>query len=275
MDRMARNGDPRFGPMEMGLCGDWINQLTVLPGPGILWDGSHRRGVHLLCLGTLTAGTTACSGPLSSLDAAGPAARDIASLWWAMLAGATVLTLLVVMLLTLALLRARREDIERPQKDGSTAVSIWLGALGIAMPIVVLIALLGYALVLGERAVPRPTPGLVVVEAIGRQWTWEFSQPGADGPIVTREEMHIPAGRPVEVRIVALDVIHGFWVPRLAGKIDAIPGHVNVLRLQAALPGVFEGQCAEFCGSGHSAHRFRVIAHDEASWATFQRGGMP
>lgn len=275
MDRMARDSNTRFGAMEMRLGGNGIDQSVAVPGLGTLWNGSHCRVAHLLCLGALTAGTGACSGPLSSLDTAGPAARDIATLWWAMLTGATLLTLLVAALLALALLRRGRGGDERPQKDGSTAVSFWLGGLGIAMPLVVLVALLGYALVLGERAVPRPTPGLVVVEAIGRQWTWEFSQPGADGPIVTREEMHIPAGRPVEVRIAALDVIHGFWVPRLAGKIDAIPGHVNVLRLQAALPGVFEGQCAEFCGSGHSAHRFRVIAHDEAGWAAFQRGEKP
>ncbi|TCH98307.1 cytochrome c oxidase subunit II [Roseococcus sp. SYP-B2431] len=208
-----------------------------------------------------------CSGPLSTLDSAGPAARDVATLWWAMLAGATLLTLLVVALLALAFLRRARQ--------GETGAALWIGWLGLAMPGVVLLALLGSALVLGERMIARSEPGLVVVEATGHQWFWDFRQPGAEGAIATRDVLHIPAGRPVHVRIAAADVIHGFWVPRLAGKMDAIPGHVNVLRIEAAQPGVFEGQCAEFCGLDHTGHRFRVIAHDEAGWAAFQRGEGP
>lgn len=189
-----------------------------------------------------------------------------------MLAGAAFLTLLVMILLFLALRRGHAPDRAAADTDAERGVSVWLGGLGIAMPIVILSILLAYALILGERTLPRTAAGVLQVEATGRQWSWQFRQPGADGPIVTNDELHIPAGRPVDVRIVAIDVIHGFWVPRLAGKMDAIPGHVNVLRLQAAQPGVFEGQCAEFCGSGHSAHRFRVVAHDEAGWAAFQRG---
>jgi len=208
-----------------------------------------------------------CSGPLSTLDAAGPAARDVAMLWWVMLAGATVLTLLVVVLLALAFLRR--------QGEGQTGAALWIGWLGLALPGAVLLALLGSALVLGERMIARSDPGAVLVEATGHQWFWEFRQPGLEGPIATRDVLHIPAGRPVHVRIAAADVIHSFWVPRLAGKMDAIPGHVNLLRIQAARPGEFEGQCAEFCGLEHASHRFRVVAHDEAGWAAFQRGEMP
>jgi len=208
-----------------------------------------------------------CSGPLSTLDTAGPAAGHVATLWWAMLAGAAVLTLLVMALLALAFRRRARE--------GQTGAALWIGWLGVAMPGAVLLVLLGSALVLGERTIARSLPGVVVVEATGRQWSWEFRQPGDGGAIATRDVLHIPAGRPVDVRIAAVDVIHGFWVPRLAGKMDAIPGHVNVLRIEAARPGVFEGQCAEFCGLEHAAHRFRVVAHDAAGWAAFQRGEGP
>lgn len=207
-----------------------------------------------------------CSGPLSTLDAAGPAAARVATFWWVMLAGATVLTVLLCVLLALAFLRRERE--------GSTTASLWLGGLGIAMPIAVLMVLLGSALMLGERVIVPNLPGAVVVEARGRQWSWEFSHRGSQGTTVTQDVLHIPAAQPVILRIAAVDVIHSFWVPRLAGKMDAIPGHVNVLRIQAAQPGVYDGQCAEFCGSGHSGHLFRVIAHDEAGWAAFQRGEM-
>lgn len=209
----------------------------------------------------------ACSGPLSTLDTAGPAASHIATLWWIMLAGAAVLTLLVMSLLALAFLRRARE--------GHTGAGLWIGWLGVAMPGAVLVALLGSALVLGERTIARATPDAIVIEATGHQWFWEFRHPGAGGAISTRDVMHIPAGRPIDVRIASVDVIHGFWVPRLAGKMDAIPGHVNVLRLQASRPGTFEGQCAEFCGLEHAAHRFRVVAHDPAGWAAFLRDGQP
>ncbi len=181
-----------------------------------------------------------------------------------MLAGATVLTLLVFVLLLLAFLRRGRDD--------STSPTLWIGGLGVAMPIVVLLGLVGYALMLGERIVAPGVSGRVVVDATGRQWSWEFSHHVDEAIRTTHDELNIPAGRPVVLRVAAVDVIHSFWVPRLAGKMDAIPGHVNVLRLQAAEPGVYEGQCAEFCGSGHSGHLFRVIAHDEAGWAAFQSG---
>ncbi|MCW5737202.1 MAG: cytochrome c oxidase subunit II [Enhydrobacter sp.] len=184
-----------------------------------------------------------------------------------MLAGATVLTLLVVGLLALAFRRRARED--------TTKESLWIGWLGVTMPILVLIVLLGSALMLGERTIVRSISGVVVIEATGRQWSWEFIYRSRDRTTVTRDVLHIPAGQPVVVRISAVDVIHSFWVPRLAGKIDAIPGQVNVLRLQAAQPGSFEGQCAEFCGRGHSAHLFRVISHDEVGWAAFERGEQP
>lgn len=205
-----------------------------------------------------------CSGPLSTLDTAGPAAGRVATFWWAMLAGATALSLLVFVLLLLAFLRRGSER--------RTSPTLWIGGLGVAMPIVVLMALVGYALMLGERIIAPGISGTVVIEATGRQWSWEFSHPTSEGMQVTHNELHMPAGQPVVLRIAAVDVIHSFWVPRLAGKMDAIPGHVNVMRIQAAQPGEFEGQCAEFCGSGHSGHLFRVIAHDEAGWAAFQRG---
>lgn len=178
-----------------------------------------------------------------------------------MLAGAALLTMLVMTLLAIALRRRR--------VGAGTSERLWLGWLGVAMPGAVLVALLGYALMLGERTIARPGASVFVVEATGHQWYWTFAQPGGGA---TRGVMHIPAGRPVDVRIASADVIHSFWVPRLGGKMDAIPGQVNVLRIEAAQPGVFEGQCAEFCGLNHATNRFRVIAHDMAGWAAVQRG---
>jgi cytochrome c oxidase subunit 2 len=209
----------------------------------------------------------ACAGPLSTLDAAGPASGDVATLWWVMLAGAALLALLTLGLLALAF---RRRERMRAGQGGAT--TLWIGWLGLAMPATVLVLLLGYAFMLGERTIARPSADAVVVQATGHQWYWTFRQPGAAGPIDTRNVLHIPAGRPIHVRIASADVIHSFWVPRLGGKMDAVPGIVNVLRIEADRPGIFEGQCAEFCGLNHASNRFRVVAHDAAGWAAFQRG---
>ncbi len=78
---------------------------------------------------------------------------------------------------------------------------------------------------------------------------------------MTKNVLHLPAGTPVDIEVTSVDVIHAFWVPRLAGKIDAVPGHVNRLRIQADQPGRYEALCNEFCGVGHAGMRFTVIAH--------------
>lgn len=206
-----------------------------------------------------------CGGPLSTLDTAGPASSDVATLWWVMLSGAAMLTLLVLTLLLLAF-----SPRNRPFKNGGR---LWICWLGVAMPSAVLTALLGYALILGEGSIAQPVPGRVTVEATGHQWYWTFRQPGWNSVIATRGVLHIPVGQPVDVRVGSADVIHSFWVPRLGGKMDAIPGQINILRIQADRSGVFEGQCAEFCGLNHATNRFRVVAHDERDWARFQQEG--
>ena len=92
-----------------------------------------------------------------------------------------------------------------------------------------------------------------------RQWQWEVSYP--DTGVRLRDELHIPAGAAVDLHLTSEDVIHSFWVPRLGGKLDMFPGRTNVLRLQADEPGLYYGQCAEFCGTGHAHMKFTVRAH--------------
>ena len=94
----------------------------------------------------------------------------------------------------------------------------------------------------------------------GRQWAWTFRYP-EQGGAETTAVLHLPAGTPVDIVVTSDDVIHAFWVPRLAGKIDAMPGHVNLLRIQADTPGRYEGLCNEFCGLDHAEMRFDVIVH--------------
>lgn len=185
-----------------------------------------------------------------------------------MLAGGTAILILVIGLLTAALLR-------RPDPNqGERGTGPWLWGLGLGLPLVTLSVLTVYGLILGERFLPRAAPDLVTVQAEARQWAWRFSY--SDAPdLVTDGVLHIPAGRPVDVEITSLDVVHSFWIPRLAGKLDALPGHVNVLRIEASAPGTYAGQSAEFSGAGYLGHVFTVEAHDPDSWARFLEGEVP
>ncbi|PKP83373.1 MAG: cytochrome c oxidase subunit II [Alphaproteobacteria bacterium HGW-Alphaproteobacteria-18] len=197
---------------------------------------------------------SACSSPLSALNPAGPAADAISILWWIFLIGAGVLTLFVMCLIAISFGGPRQVSERR-----------WTVGLGVGFSLVILSGLLVSGIAVGERLLPKEDA--IVVHAHARQWSWTFSQPGPGGVWVeTERDLHIPAGQPVDVRVTSGDVIHSFWVPRLAGKIDAIPGRENVLRIEADRPGIYEGRCAEFCGLGYSGHRFRVIAHSLDDW---------
>ncbi|MFN3764452.1 MAG: cytochrome c oxidase subunit II [Aliihoeflea sp.] len=213
-------------------------------------DSSARRTrvEWLIAPALLLAG---CSGPLSTLDPAGPAASAVATLWWIMFWGAALLFAMVGALYALAWWR--------PAMMARLSVGQWLVGGGLVMPIVVLTGLVTAAFVLGERLIARPLedPPLRVY-AQAHQWDWRF---GYDDSGSTTRELHIPAGQPVDVVVTTADVIHSFWVPRLAGKIDAIPGHENVVRIEADRPGSYRGVCAEFCGNGHTTMRFTVVAH--------------
>jgi cytochrome c oxidase subunit 2 len=102
------------------------------------------------------------------------------------------------------------------------------------------------------------------VTVLGHQWWWEFRYPTLD--VVTANELHVPVGQPVSLRLEGPDVIHSLWVPRLGGKRDVIPGRVNHLTFTPEEPGEYLGQCAEFCGVSHANMRFRVIVHPREGW---------
>ena len=199
-----------------------------------------------------------CTGQLSTIDPAGPYARSVATMWWVMLAGAGVLATLVYVLLALA--------FRRRNAPSDVSTRWWIGGLGLAMPGMVLLALLVYALNVGVGTLPTESPDAVEVQVTARRYAWDVVHPGG---IRTVNAVHIPAGRPADLVITSTDVIHSLWIPRLAGKMDAIPGHTNRLRVIADRPGSYRGECAEYCGTGHKDHGFTVVAHDAAGWAAF------
>ena len=210
-----------------------------------------------------------CKGALSTIDPAGPAAREIATLWWVLLIGATLIFILVTMCMALGF----RKPKTRRETD-TQDVKVWIFGLGLGFPLTVLAALLAYGLVIGEALLPHQEPDLVRVSAEARQWEWRFGYGDASGRVTT-DVLHLPAGRPVDVAITSTDVIHSFWVPRLAGKLDAVPGHINTLRIEAYEPGRYQGLSSEYSGRGYSEHRFVVIAHGPEAWERFLAGETP
>jgi cytochrome c oxidase subunit 2 len=140
------------------------------------------------------------------------------------------------------------------------------------MPLVVLVVVL-VATLAAMRVVPSTAPpGALVVEIVGHQWWWEVHYP--EQGITTANEVHIPVGRPVALQLTSADVIHSFWVPALAGKMDLLPDGTNTLVLEAAEPGEHLSQCAEFCGLQHANHALVVVAEPAerfAAWVADQQ----
>ncbi|WP_447730467.1 cytochrome c oxidase subunit II [Pseudoxanthomonas suwonensis] len=194
-----------------------------------------------------------CAGPQSALDPAGPSASAIAGIWWGLFWMALAVWLLVTVLL-LAGLRRRRHLSEA----GARRMIV---AGGLVLPTVVLLGLLVHGTLASDRVTGRSADASHVVAVTGRQWHWDFVYLGDDGrPLAASTDLlAMPLGRMVEFRIESADVIHSFWIPRLGGKIDAIPGRTNVLRLQAGQAGPIRGQCAEFCGLEHAFMGFEVL----------------
>ncbi|MEN5081784.1 cytochrome c oxidase subunit II [Bosea sp. TWI1241] len=213
---------------------------------------------------TLIAG--GCSGPLSALDPAGPAAASILTLMSVLLGLAAVSFVVIFGIFLLALRRNRSRE---------ASLRLFMIGGGLAFPLVLLTVATVYAVVLGERIVGARTDADLTVEATAQQWRWQFTRQTAGGSASRTGILDIPAGRTIEVRVASTDVIHSFWVPRLGGKIDAIPGTVNRILIRADVPGRYGGVCAEFCGTGHTGMDFTVVAHDADAWARIENGGEP
>lgn len=224
----------------------------------------------MACAACVVPFASGCAGPQSALDPAGPAASAIATSWWLMAAGAFAAWTLVLVLAALAMRRRRR--------PAGTSGKRLIIAGGVVLPTSLLSALLVYGTLASDRITGSSAQVVHVVQVTARQWQWEFEYLDADGATLAAsiDELAMPLGEMVEFRVDSSDVIHSFWIPRLGGKIDAIPGRTNVLRLRADQTGPIRGQCAEFCGLGHARMHFVVRAHepeDFAAWLAEARPG--
>jgi cytochrome c oxidase subunit II len=201
-------------------------------------------------------------GIQSALNPQGPDAALIAEISWVLFAGAALIFGAVMALAAYAVF-AKRESAAR------LSPRLLLVGGGIVFPAVTLLALLVYSLVRAASLHPEDAHALKI-EVIGEQWWWRVRYAGFE----TANEIRIPVGRPVELVLRSADVIHSFWVPVLAGKLDMIPGRSNRLRLRAGQPGEFRGQCAEYCGGPHALMALFVVAQEPAQfeqWLDAQR----
>ncbi|WP_284616729.1 cytochrome c oxidase subunit II [Aquabacterium humicola] len=209
--------------------------------------------------------------PESVLWPAGPAAAAGADTGWVMIAGAVAVLVLVASLLGWALWR-------RPGAaplDERRLMHRWVLGGGFVFPALTMLALFAYASAREDFWAPRRTAGEPVITVTAHAWWWQVqvSDPARGLHATLANELHVPAGRPVTIGLASADVIHALWFPALAGKLDAIPGRVQQLRLQADRPGRYAGRCAEFCGEQHARMGLVLVAHapeDYARWLAAQ-----
>ena len=185
-----------------------------------------------------------------------------------MLAAAVVVFAGVLVLIGLSIVRRRTEGFPLLGNDEKKMTGLIVG-FGIAIPVLTLSVLFFIADIGVVKATDAPTSGQtkLTIHVIAKQWFWEARYPGSRA--VTANEIHIPARTPVNVVVTSPDVIHSFWVPELNKKVDAIPGHPNSLYLYADEPGVYRGQCAEFCGLQHAKMAMAIYADPPAQFQTW------
>jgi cytochrome c oxidase subunit II len=209
------------------------------------------------------------------LNPRGPAAAEIAILWWIIFGlGMAVFTAVTVLFLYGSWTRARSE---KNVTDTAVDLSVisgapWLLWGGVIIPFVILMGAFFFGLRTLSATRTPPEPAAVTIEVIGHRWWWEVRYPDYD--IISANEIVIPAGYPVQLVLTSSDVIHSFWVPQLHGKQDMTPGRVDTFWLQADEPGIYRGLCAEFCGLQHANMQILVVAEqpdDFNAWLARER----
>jgi cytochrome c oxidase subunit 2 len=208
----------------------------------------------------------------SAVDPASPEAARINTLWWVFFWVCTAVFVIVVGAMVAAVVRGRRraEPLSGAATE-ATLVPVVVGAVGVT--VVVLFVLLALSARAGHALSALEPRAAVTIELTGRQWWWEVEY--ADEPpsqrFTTANEIHVPVGHGVIVKATANDVIHSFWVPNLHGKVDLIPGRTNTRRFQVDTPGVYRGQCAEFCGLQHAHMALLVVAEPLESFEAWRQ----
>jgi cytochrome c oxidase subunit 2 len=219
--------------------------------------------------------------PMNYWSSAGPQAQQIDSLLWGLIwLSIVVVAIITVLVVAGILVRGKRgrqiapADVERPRGGA------WFIYVGVGISTVVLVAYTGWTVATMAGISNPPAKPAFTIEVVAHQWWWQFRYDDGNPSQIfdTANEIHIPVGQPVRFTLRSADVIHSFWIPALGGKTDVIPGRVNQMWLEAAKPGVYRGQCSEYCGAEHAEMALRIIADPPnvfAAWRSNQLADTP
>ena len=221
------------------------------------------RNVAIVALTIAVFPVVALAQSPSPLNPASPAARSIASLHNVILWIATIVFLIVCALLAYSLVKFRRRSEDDPEPDQSFHGNATLETIWTLIPVGILVVLLILTFQTIRDIDPnRPTD--LTVQVVGKQWLWEIKYP--EYGISKLGQMHLPVDTDVRIEVMSEDVIHSYWVPQLGGKTDAVPGYMQVTWVKADTLGTYYGQCAEFCGTGHSKMPIKINVVDQSSF---------
>jgi cytochrome c oxidase subunit II len=235
-----------------------------------------RRGALTAGLGVLPVVIAGCLPAARSAEA-----NAISTLWTQFVIAAIIVGGLVWTLITIALLRYRRRPGDEAKVPPQIGHITWLEVLWTAVPIVTILILFGLTLSTLNK-VDAQAATRVTVDVTGFRWQWRFDYEGTPVSVVggpeTQPEMVVPVGEPVHIILNAADVDHSFYVPAFLFKRDAIPGKPNAFDVTITEPGVYSGQCAEFCGVFHARMTLtvRAVSRPEfEAWLVQQQSGAP
>ncbi|WP_167506999.1 MULTISPECIES: cytochrome c oxidase subunit II [unclassified Mesorhizobium] len=210
-----------------------------------------------------------CAGWQSALDPKGPAASELAWLIWFFTGLCAVVWALVMIALAVPLTMRSRLHIDPLVLDaGADNRKLRAVMIAVGLTAVILVGLTLLSFFANRTLAAIGSDAALTIRVTGHQWWWEVRYEDATPSriLTTANEIHIPAGEPVRLLLTSTDVIHSFWVPSLSGKLDLVPGRMNVLDIKADKPGVYRGQCAEFCGAQHANMGTFIIAEPRAKF---------
>jgi cytochrome c oxidase subunit 2 len=234
--------------------------------------------VRLIAILVVAFFLSSCGGIQNAINPAGPNAGNISKLWWLMFYVCSAVFVLVMIALLLSLRKATAEAADRvpvvepPQESERRRRNVVISATTLTIIILFVFLIASYSSGRSLR-LNDPTKNGLSIELTGHQWWWEarYMDVDASNIFITANEIHIPVGVPVAFTLRGADVIHSFWVPNLAGKKDLIPGKINTIWIQADKPGVYRGQCAEYCGLQHAKMALWVVAEPQEQFNAWRQ----
>lgn len=236
-------------------------------------NSARARAVGLALL-TCACAAPARAAPLGYLHGYGPRAYPVVALTWGVL-GISIFVSVAIGVLVLSGILFRRVKVDGQIRRAPVFLGAggldWI-AWGTLATFIILVGCVVWTFKVLATINGPPTEPKLTLEVTGQQWFWRTRYISSDPAQIfsTAGEIHIPTGEPVRVKLLSADVIHSFWVPKLSGKTDTIPGQTNRMWLQADTPGTYWGTCNIYCGVQHAHMHLLVIAESPAAFATWQ-----